>query len=179
MTNKPTAGDNAEPLEIEALHFFDMDRTDLLSWLTYYMGPFGGLDALRAGCPECDGPALWPVNRLAWYAYLIVGVYALAYAAGSYPVITSAYRCGPCNKRRDGAARSRHLATTEGGAPYVAIDIQWPSGKIDEIIRNIGDVPTFIRQYTGLDIGVGVIAYRGRRRLHLDFRERDYVDDQT
>lgn len=154
-------------------------REMLLDWLQRWLSPMGGLQALRAGCPECDGPEKWPTSRLQWYGYLVIATYALSRVVGSYPEITSAYRCAPCNERRGGAPASRHLATESGGAPYVAIDLQWQPGRIETILANLNDVPRYVRAATGLQAGVGVIAYAGRRRIHLDLRAADYVDDQT
>lgn len=144
------------------------------------MRPMGKSSAdLVEGCDECAGPEDWPHERAVIYAYLVYAIYALAREVGEVPAITSGYRCEPCNKRRGGAARSRHLAGTAGGAPYGAVDIQWKPGKIGVLLDNIDDIPRFLRDQLGLTVGVGVIAYPGKRRLHLDFRERDYIDDKT
>ena len=153
------------------------DFTKYFDWLMGGLGMSSG--ALVAGCDECDGPEAWPESRAVVYAYLVIAIYALAREVGVVPVITSGYRCAPCNERRDGATRSRHLAETGGGKPYGAVDIQWEAGKIDVLIENIDQIPDLIRQATGLTVGVGVIAYPGRRRLHLDLRENDYVNDKT
>lgn len=154
-------------------------NAQITAWLEYYTRPFGGLESLRAGCPECEGPRSWPIARLWWYAQLVVAIYSLASIVGAWPVITSAFRCRECNTRRDGAGRSRHLAGTDGGERYAAVDIQWDEGVAGVLVDHLADIPDFIRFSTGLDVGVGVIAYRGRRRLHVDFRERDYISDQT
>lgn len=135
---------------------------------------------LIEGCPECDGPENWPTDRAIVYAYLSIFVYGLANITGRVPAITSGYRCAPCNVRRGGAARSRHLAGESGGAPYGALDIQWPVGYLENVIPYLEFLPDYLRAYAGLSgVGVGVIAYAGRRRLHVDLRERDYIEDQT
>lgn len=154
------------------------DYSSYFDWLLSGLGKSSA--DLVEGCPECDGPENWPYERALVYAYLSLAVYALANATGRVPAITSGYRCEACNTRRDGAPRSRHLAGTAGGAPYGALDIQWPGGYLDGVISQLDQVPDFIRQAIGLQgVGVGVIAYAGKRRLHIDLRERDYVDDQT
>ena len=143
------------------------------------MAPLGMTAAdLVKGCPECSGPGNWPEDRAIIYAYLVIAIYGLTNVVGEPPKITSGYRCAPCNERRGGAKRSRHLAGTSGGADYGAVDIQWGPGKIGVLLDNLTEIPAFVRAVTGLDIGVGVIAYKGSRRLHLDLRASDYVSDQ-
>lgn len=152
-------------------------------YFDWLMEPLGKSSAdLMEGCAsECDGPDDWPESRAVTYAYLVLAIYALVQVVGEVPAITSGYRCDSCNRRRGGAARSRHLAGTSGGLPYGAVDIQWRPGVLESsgLAFRLREIPDYIRRYTGLDVGVGVIMYRGRRRLHLDFRERDYIDDQT
>lgn len=154
-------------------------RRLIIAWLRAYTAQWGGIGVLVAGCPECARPGDWPIWRLRAYAWLIYSVHVLAYVAGSYPTITSAYRCAQCNRRRDGAPRSRHLAMTSGGAPYVAVDVQWDTSTAARpVVSMLYRIPAYIRRATGLDVGVGVIVYPGARRLHLDYRERDYVSDR-
>lgn len=155
------------------------DYEPYFNWL---MAPLGkGAHDLVEGCPECPGPSAWPPDRALTYAYLVLAIYGLANVVGAVPAITSGFRCGPCNARRGGAPRSRHLAGTSGGANFGAVDIQWRPGVLAGagVLENLSEVPEFLRHYTGLPHSQwGVIAYRGDRRLHIDLRERDYVEDQ-
>lgn len=154
-------------------------KNNYVSYFNWLMAPLGksSIDLVE-GCPECDGPESWPESRAIVYAYLVVAIYGLANYIGEVPAITSGYRCGPCNIRRGGATKSRHLAGEHGGLEYGAVDIQWKSGVIGNRFDNLKSLPQTIREITGLNVGVGVIAYKGNRRIHVDFRERDFVDDQ-
>lgn len=157
-----------------------MNKQAVLEWLAMLTEPMGGFDILRAGCPECESPTEWPIERLAWYGQLFVAVWMLAYVTGEFPTVTSAFRCKSCNERRSGTPKSRHLAMTAGGVPYVAVDIQWPEGKAEVLFRNLQVLPDWLRQATGMNVKIGVIGYKGRRRIHLDYRANgDYVDDQS
>lgn len=150
------------------------------NWFNRALSPLGqGADSLYEGCYECGGLESWPWHRTYYYALLVYAIYGLAYWTGAWPRITSGYRCAPCNRRRDGAPRSRHLAMTGGGKPYAAVDLQWRSGVIDRTIgAYLPYVPALVRRSTGWRYGVGVILYPGTRRIHLDLREQDYVSDR-
>lgn len=154
--------------------------TQWIAWFDRALRPLGqSATALYQGCYECGTLAQWPWYRTYYYAILVYAIYAMAYWAGSWPRITSGFRCELCNRRRGGAARSRHLTMTAGGEPYAAVDIQWPGGVISTNIgRYLNYVPGYVRQATGWKYGVGVILYPGTRRIHLDLRERDYVSDR-
>lgn len=150
-------------------------------YLNQLLAPLGKSVAdLMEGCEECDWPDAWPVERVITYAYLTIFIYAMGDITGRVPIITSGYRCGPCNIRRGGASRSRHLGGSEGGAPYGAIDIQWPANYLNNVIPYLHYLPDYLRAYAGLSgVGIGVIAYKGARRLHIDLRTNDYIENKT
>lgn len=170
-----------EPPRDQALHF--------LSNTLAYAGE--GLDALTRGNTECDHATTWPMWRIYWYAVASMVLVACVQVAGAVGRITSGWRCGPANARRGGSLRSRHLAGDTDpragapGKPYAAIDYQWDNPAPFERLRGwvhanggasaLGDV---LRRWTRVDVGVGIIFYRGNR-IHVDVRANDWMDDQT
>jgi len=98
-------------------------------------------------------------------------------ARGGWPTLTSALRCWPCNRRRGGAERSRHLGQRSGGEPYAAVDVQWqtvaPAQRLYALAVD-GRFQRMFRRWTGTRLGIGLIFYG--RRIHLDVRESDYVE---
>lgn len=136
---------------------------------------------LNAGCPECQPVWNWPQERIVRFFLAWQLVDASIQIARVIPEITSAFRCPPCNERRDGADQSGHLADL-GGEPLAAFDIQFPTRehqlRVLEWVNANGGKHAFgnlLRSWTGLDVHAGVIFYNGSPRIHLDVRDYDWL----
>lgn len=126
-------------------------------------------DELVAGCSECnpDDADAGAVLRAG------IALYVAGRLVGRTLPVRGWYRCRPCNRRRDGAPASRHLV----GA---AVDTDLTAAEARTLRAYGRNWPNLMRYvygrlgiaYTG---GVGFKVYPGGG-LHLDTRERDWVD---
>ena len=136
---------------------------------------------LTAGCSECAPVWNWPTERIVRFFVAWQLVDASIQIARVVPEITSAFRCPPCNERRDGAPESGHMADM-GGEPYAAFDIEFPwradQMRVLKWVNANGQKNAFgdlLRAWTGLDLHAGVIFYNGSPRIHLDIRDYDWL----